>query len=86
MEDEATISFRGGTGFKREVYKIIDKSLFVSFLGGVLLGVVPFLFSSDMYVLSIISSIVSLALYFCSRYLGLNFLFEGDDDDEEIIE
>ena len=85
MEDEATISF-GGTGVKKEVYKMIDKSLFVSFVGGVLLGAVPFLFLSDMYVLSVISSIMSLALYFSSRYLGLNFLFEGDDDDEEIIE
>jgi VIT1/CCC1 family predicted Fe2+/Mn2+ transporter len=84
MEEEAAISFKG-TGMKREVYKLIDKSLFVSFLGGVLLGIVPFLFLSDLYILSIISSVISLALYFSSRYLGLNFLFEGDDDDDEII-
>jgi len=83
MEEEAAISFKG-TGMKREVYKLIDKSLFVSFLGGVSLGIIPFLFLSGMYVLSIIGSIMSLGLYFCSRYLGLNFLFEGDDDDEII--
>jgi len=61
---------------KKKVYKLIDRSLTKSFIGGVLLGLFPFLSSQPLYWLSYVGLVLSCVIFFISRYLGLGFLFE----------
>ena len=64
---------------RKEIYKLIDKSIYRSFLGGVLLGLYPFLNNNDWFLVSVIALVVSLLVFFSSRYMGLRFLFAQED-------
>jgi len=64
------------------IYNSIDKSLFLSFVGGAFLGVAIFFFGRGRMGMSSLFFLFSLVFFFVSRYFGLNFLFNtfGDID------
>ena len=80
MEDEFFSSLHDEE-IKKVVYKIIDKSLLLSFIGGALLGIVPFVFSSSWKLVSFVFVGASLIAYFAARYSGLKFLFTEDEEE-----
>ena len=82
LENELTSSLQDDE-IKTVIYGMIDRSLFLSFIGGVFLGILPFLFLSNWVITSIFCLGVSLMLFFLARYSGLKFLFEEESDEEE---
>ena len=67
---------------KTVIYRMIDRSLLLSFIGGVFLGILPFLFLGSWVITSIFCFGVSLMLFFLARYLGLKFLFIDKEEEE----
>lgn len=68
---------------RRAIYKIIDRSLALAFIGGVLLGIIPFMISGDWRISSVFCLIFSLIIFFVARYSGLKILFKPNKDDDK---
>ena len=69
----------GNADTREFIYKKIDKSLTVSFLGGAMIGASLLLYDNGYNLLAFCAMGASLGLFFFSRFNGLRFLFEGDE-------
>ena len=81
------IPSRVSEGFiKKVVYNLVDRSILLSFIGGVLLGIVPFFLVTELFFVSGLCVLFSLVIFFGARYSGLKFLFiDGDEEEEDMM-
>lgn len=78
LENEPISSVQGEE-IKRIIYQKIDYGLFTSFVSGVSLGIIPFLFLGGWKVVSFLCLIFSLVVFFVARYFSLKFLFYEEE-------
>ena len=67
--------------YKEYIYKKIDKSLTLSFIGGVSLGLGAFFSIVGYNFIALVVIVLSLVIFFASRFNGLRFIFEGDEEE-----
>ena len=78
LENELILSLQDEE-IRKIIYGKIDKSILLSFIGGVSLGSIPYLFSGKWTFAWISCLVISLIMFFLARYSGLKFLFYEED-------
>ena len=64
------------------IYSKIDRGLLFSFIGGVFLGITPYVYSGSWKHTSALFILLSLIMFFTARYTGLKFLFFNKENSE----